>query len=188
MVMIPTMPKPDEAPQSDVQPQMAAEPPAETPVAAEPPSIQDVHAAASPIEPPRPPAMAPTPPGGATRVRRQRMSSGGRWALALVLTVLGGLSWVIVGLGLAGSIMSGNTLMVIVFAGLPALTCLAAAWLLRSWWGLGAAAVVYVAVTAVMWPLVGAATILSSEFALYVVVPAVVLSVIGTAIGMYRAR
>lgn len=144
-------------------------------------------AGASPAEPP--PAQAPTPPQGGTVVHRQRMPSGGRWVLSLGLTVLGGISWFLFGWGVAW----GSPLVAVVSAAVPALTCLVAGWLLRSWWGLVAAVVVYVAVSALMWVLIGGGgpggmAFLTIGFALYVVLAGVVMAAIGTAIGMYRAR
>lgn len=105
----------------------------------------------------------------------------GRWLLALGLTVVGGLSWFIFGWGLVG----GPSLLAVLASILPALTCLAAGWLLRSWWGAIAAAGVYVVVSAVMWVFIGAGGWMSVEFLLYAVLPAVVLASIGTAIAMY---
>ncbi len=119
----------------------------------------------------------------------ERKATTGQWLLGLGLTVLGGLAWFIAGFGIGG----GGIVAVLV-AIVPALMCLAAAWLLGSWWGFIASAAVYVAASAGMWILAavgeGAAGIafLSAEFALYVVLPAVVLAAIGTAIGMYRGR
>ena len=73
-------------------------------------------------------------------------------------------------------------------AALPAVMCLVAGWLLRSWWGLVASAVVYVAASAYMWFAFVTNFPLPVEFVWYVVLPAVVMSAIGTAIGKYRAR
>ncbi len=63
--------------------------------------------------------------------------------------------------------------------------------------GLLASAVVYVAVSALIWvlavkagslPVEVALYVALYEFALFVMLPAVVMSAIGTAIGMYKAR
>lgn len=119
----------------------------------------------------------------------ERRPTAGQWLLALGLTVLGGLAWFLAGFG-----MSSGGIVAILFAILPAVTCLVAGWLLGSWWGFIASAAVYVAATAGMWVLAavgeGAAgmAFLSAEFALYVVLPGVVLAAIGTALGLYRAR
>lgn len=113
--------------------------------------------------------------------------------LGLSLATLGGLSWFI----FCWSIVHGQPQVIILsavlLAFLPALTCLAAGWLVRSWWGLIAVPAVYVAISAVMWVLLvggGPAdlTFLTADFALYIVVPAVVMAAIGTLIGMFRAR
>lgn len=70
---------------------------------------------------------------------------------------------------------------------MPALTCLAAGWLLRSWVGLVVVSVVYVVAGAVMWVLSGGGD-LNGNYVLAIVLPGVALAAIGTAIGMYRAR
>ncbi len=105
------------------------------------------------------------------------------------MTVLGALSWFFFIWGVA----SGNTLIAILSAAVPAVTCLVAGWLLRSWWGLVAAALVYTVVSAPLWTLFGGGgpagmSFLTFAFALCIVLPAVVMAAIGTAIGMYRAR
>ncbi len=116
----------------------------------------------------------------------ERRPTARQWLLGLGLTVLGGLAWFIAGFGVAG----GGVLAVLV-AIVPALTCLAAGWLLGSWWGFIASAAVYVVASAGMWVLaVGGGpagmAFLTVGFILYVVVPGVVLAAIGTALGMYR--
>ena len=118
---------------------------------------------------------------------------GVRWALGLGLVVLGGLSWLIFCWSLVHGQPQKVVLSAFLLAFLPALTCLAAGSLLRSWSGLVVAPVVYVVVSALLWvPLVGGGpaglTFLTIDFALYVVVPAVIMSALGTAIGMYRDR
>lgn len=115
----------------------------------------------------------------------ERGPTGGQWFLALGLTLLGGLSWFIFGWGLVG----GLSLIAVLAAVLPAVTCLVAGWLLRSWWGAAAAAGVYVVVSALLWFLaivgMGDVQAWTVGFPLYVVLPAVVMAAIGTAIGMY---
>jgi hypothetical protein len=118
----------------------------------------------------------------------ERAPTRGQWLLSLGLSVVGGLAWFIAGFGVAA-----GGLVAVLFGILPALTCLVAGWLLRSWWGLVATAVVYIAVSAVMWVLaVGGGpdgmAFLTVTFALYVVLPGVALSAIGTAIGRDTAR
>lgn len=70
---------------------------------------------------------------------------------------------------------------------IPALTCLVAGWLLRSWIGFIVTSVVYVAASAVMWIMaVGGG--LNAEYVLAIVLPGVALAALGTAIGMYLTR
>lgn len=118
----------------------------------------------------------------------QGMPPSGRWALGLGLVVVGAcLVGVLVPFG------SGMDGLAILLAILFATMCLVAGWLVRSWWGLIAIPVVYVAIAALMRALfvvnappdVG---VLTGRFALSVVAPAVALSAVGTAIGRYRAR
>lgn len=71
-----------------------------------------------------------------------------------------------------------------------AATCLMAGWLLRSWWGLVAATVVYAGVAALMAYRfgnggVGLIPVLTAGFVFYIILPAVVMSAIGAAIGMF---
>lgn len=128
--------------------------------------------------PPVPPRYPPTAPP-------RRGPSAGRWALGLGLVIAGGLSWFIVGFGLvfAGS----NVALGVAVGALPALTCLAAGWLLRSWTGAVVTEVVYLAVSALMWVLAivgaGDTQAWTVAFPLYAALPAVVLGAIGTAIG-----
>jgi hypothetical protein len=101
------------------------------------------------------------------------------------------LAWWIYGfvLGAVGFSLSGgrdvfSILVSTLVAAVPALTCLVAGWLLRSWSGMIVAALVYVAASALMWMLAAVGDLVTAEFALYVVLPAVVLSAIGTFIGI----
>ncbi len=132
-----------------------------------------------------PSAAPPIPPRHPLTARRRQMPPGGRWALGIGLVVLGAFSWYVLGFGVA---YAPNMFYAMLVAALPAVTCLVAGWLLRSWWGLVAAAVVYVAVGVPIWVLFVSNFPLPVEFVWYVVLPAVVMSAIGTAIGMYRAR
>ena len=124
--------------------------------------------------------------------RRRGMPPAGRWALGLGLVVIGGLSWFIVGWGLVFAVNQGLTLTGILasvlVAVVPAVTCLVAGWLMRSWWGMVAAIVVYAAVSALLWMLaiVGAGDTQAwlVVFPLYVVLPGVVMAAIGAIIGM----
>lgn len=91
--------------------------------------------------------------------------------------------------GDAMSILTGS-----IYAVVLATTCLLAGWLLRSWRGGVLAPVVYVGATFLTSQIFsggfggGYATLWARGFALYIVLPAVVMSAIGTAIGMLRAR
>ncbi len=86
----------------------------------------------------------------------------------------------------------GFTVSMVLYAVVLSATCLLAAWLLRSWWGLGVAPVVYVGMAALasMLPWFGGGvtdwTGWIGGFLLYIVLPAVVMAAIGTAIGMFR--
>ncbi len=105
-----------------------------------------------------------------------------QWVPAISLVFGGGL---LVGLFPLGGGLNPFALIPILFA--P--TCLAASWLLRSWWGIIAPPVVYVAFAALTLLLLrGMESFNALDFALYIVLPAVVMSVIGTVIGMSRAR
>lgn len=154
--------------------------PVETPT---PPAAVPAAQAVAPAEiqtatPPTPPCYPPA--------AQQRGPSGWRWALAIGLVIIGGLSWFIVGWGIVFA--WSNVALGIAVGALPALTCLAAGWLLRTWWGLVATVVVYLAVSARLWVLaivgVGDTQAWAVGFPLYAALPAVVLGVIGTAIGM----
>jgi hypothetical protein len=139
---------------------------------------------ASPPTPPRYPPVAPP----------RRGPSAGRWTWSIGLVVIGGLAWWIYGfvLGAVGFSLSGgrdvfSILVSTLVAAVPALTCLVAGWLLHSWPGMIVAALVYVAASALMWMLAAVGDLVTAEFALYVVLPAVVLSAIGTIIGRATA-
>lgn len=167
----------------------------------EEPPILASGAQVTPQEPPQVsrPAVPPAPPGGPYTARR-RGPSGGSWAWGIALVVFGGLAWWLYGFAVAAvgfDINGGKDFATMALATLvaavPALPCLLAGWLLRSWLGMVAAAVVYIAVSAVMWVLAigggpSGMTFWTVGFALAVVLPAVVLAAIGTAIGMYRTR
>ena len=78
--------------------------------------------------------------------------------------------------------------MSILVGALPALACLAAGWLLRSWPGMLVTVAAYLAVSAVMWILMaivnaGDAQAWLVSFPLFAALPAVVMGVIGVAIG-----
>ena len=102
-----------------------------------------------------------------------------RWALGIGLPLLGALSWVIWGFAVAAW---GPLVGVI-----PALTCLVAAWLLRSWTGLLVASVVYIGAGAVMWILAVSGS-LNIEYVWAIALPGVVLAALGAAISLYHAR
>lgn len=79
----------------------------------------------------------------------------------------------------------------ILFASVLAGTCLLAGWLLHSWWGLVVAPVVYVGVAVLTSQLFGGVynwSIWLVGFALYIVLPAVGMSAIGTIIGMHSVE
>lgn len=132
-------------------------------------------------------AAAPPTPSRPLVARRRQKPSGGRWALGIGLAVLGALSWFVFGFLLVQAGLL-SLLAVLVGTGI-ALTCLVAGWLLRSWQGLVAVLVVYLAVGALGWTLFGiGSSFVTVEFVLDMVLPAAVMSAIGTAIGMARAR
>jgi hypothetical protein len=74
----------------------------------------------------------------------------------------------------------------ILYAIVIAATCLLAGWLLRSWWGCVVVSIAYLCGFALAILPSGVSTVVG--FVLYIVLPAVVMSVIGTVIGMQRAR
>lgn len=113
--------------------------------------------------------------------------SGGRWALSLSLPILGGLSWFLFG----WSVAWGNALIATLASIAPAVTCLVAGWLLRSWWGLVATVAVYMAVSALIWGLFvvgpGDLQAWALTFPLHVALPGLVMAAIGTIAGRYSA-
>ena len=138
---------------------------------------------------PAPTSAPPTPPNYPSAAYRR--PSRGRWAWSIGLVVLGGLAWWIygfvlssVGFSLGGGRDVFSILVSTLVAAVPALTCLVAGWLLRSWTGMIVAALVYMAASALMWMLAAVGDLATAEFALYIVMPAVVLGAIGAAIGM----
>ncbi len=80
----------------------------------------------------------------------------------------------------------------ILYAIVLASTCLLAGWLLRSWWGLVVASLVYAGGAALVSLTFGGGTgdwpIWAVGFLLYIILPAIVMSAIGTAIGMHKTR
>jgi len=141
-----------------------------------------------------PSASPPTPTRYPPAAPPRRGPSAGRWAWSIGLVVIGGLAWWIYGfvLGAVGFSLSGgrdvfSILVSTLVAAVPALTCLVAGWLVRSWSGMIVAALVYVAASVLMWMLAAVGDLVTAEFALYVVLPAVVLSPIGTFIGIAAA-
>ncbi len=80
----------------------------------------------------------------------------------------------------------------IAFAIALSLTCLLAGWLLRSWLGFLIAVIVYVAAASLILTTSsgGDSTLLfaSPGVWLYIVLPAAVMSAVGTLLGMWRAR
>lgn len=122
----------------------------------------------------------------------------GRWVAAVSLVIAGGfLAARPIGVAFMGepeeeawSIIS-RMLVGILFASVLAGTCLLASWLLRSWWGLALGTVVYVGVAALTSQLFGGVYNWSTwvvGFVIYIVLPAVGMSAIGTIIGMYSAE
>ena len=102
-----------------------------------------------------------------------------RWAVGIGLPILGALSLVIWGFAIA----AWGPLAGIV----PALTCLVAGWLLRSWLGFAVISVVYVVAGGIMWILAGGGS-LSLDYGLAIVLPGVALAALGTILGMYLIR
>lgn len=118
-----------------------------------------------------------------------------RWVAALALVIAGGLlaSDGPIGLAYAGSLIGDvmiNITGILLAIGVGA-TCLLAGWLWRSWWGFLMAPIVYVGVAAlVSQPYAGWgnwAAWWTMGVVEYIIAPAVVMSAIGTIIGMYRA-
>ncbi len=77
------------------------------------------------------------------------------------------------------------------FAVMIAVTCLLAGWLLRSWWGCVVVSIVYIGGAALgLLPYIGFSFLstLVVGSVLFIVLPAVAMSIIGTVIGKQRAR
>ena len=102
-----------------------------------------------------------------------------RWAVGIGLPILGALVLVIWGF----AIVAWGPLAGIV----PALTCLVAGWLLRSWLGFAVTSVVYVVAGGGMWILAGGGG-LNAEYVWAIVLPGVALAALGTVLGMYLSR
>lgn len=120
----------------------------------------------------------------------EREKQVGRWVAAIAPLIAAG--WLAPNVayiqGDAVSILTGS-----IYAVVLAAPCLLAGWLLRSWWGFALAPVVYAGVAAIWLQMQSGAGLaglsgLPSGFFIYILLPAVVMSAIGTAIGMYRAR
>jgi len=80
-----------------------------------------------------------------------------------------------------------STLTGIFYAFVLAATCALASWLLRSSWGFVVAPAVYVCIAATTMCLVGGmsgSSVFTVGFALYIVLPAMAMSAVGTAIGI----
>jgi hypothetical protein len=108
----------------------------------------------------------------------------GRWIAAIAPLVAAG------GLAPNFAYIQGDTMSILtgsIYAVVLAATCLLAGWLLRSWWGFVLAPVVYAGVTAFAMMMQGGGGF-PVGFYLYILLPAVLMSAIGTAIGMARAR
>ena len=122
-----------------------------------------------------------------------RKASVSRWISALSLAIAGGFLTQPLG-NMPGPIMHAGTVLDyipgILFAIVFAMTCLLAGWLLRSWWGCVVVSIVYVGGAALPILLFTPFSLsnLIVGFVLYIVLPAVVMSVIGTVIGMQSAR
>lgn len=120
-----------------------------------------------------------------------RQASVSRWIAALSPVIGAGFLARIVPGMLSTQATQGDVSVVlfgIPYAVLLAATCLLAGWLLRSWVGFVAAPLVYVGIAILPYQqLFGSGSGWTGEFALYIVLPAVVMSAIGTAIGMYTA-
>lgn len=127
---------------------------------------------------------------GRSDARKGKEANASLWIVAIGLMIATGYLAGITGVAYTG----GSTAFRVIFGILNALalasTCLLSGWLLRSWQGLVVIPLVYAGVAALIVYRfghggVGLMPVLTAGFALYVVLPAVVMSAIGTAIGMY---
>ncbi len=134
---------------------------------------------------------------GQTHALTPRATNISRWIAAIFPIVAAGVLATQIGnlpgmLGMQPTTGGAFELMPgIAYAVALSLTCLLAAWLLRSWLGFLVTVVAYVAATALILVLLnggGTLMFVSLGFVLYILVPAVVMSAVGTLIGMLRAR
>jgi len=123
-----------------------------------------------------------------------REASVSRWISALSLAITGGFVTLLFNSNIPGLITQTGSVLeyltVILFAFVFAVTCLLAGWLLRSWWGCVVVSIAYVCGSALL--IMNFArvsfSIMVVWFVLYSILPAVVMSVIGTVIGKHRDR
>ena len=132
--------------------------------------------------------------GGMPPVPPHSLSTGagrvGRWVAVLVPPLVAGL------LAAGSATIEGpvsRNIGGLSAAILLAVPCFMAGWLLRSWWGAVAAPVIYSATATGVAGLMasvggGGGTISAFAVVIYIVLPAVVMSAIGTAIGVFRAN
>ncbi len=108
------------------------------------------------------------------------------WVPAIGLAVVSGYFAGLLGFGGLGDFVLPNGL-VLLSPMLISLACLLSSWLLRSWWGLVAVPAVYVACAALTngYLMTGQPGLDFGLFSIFIVLPAVAMSAIGTAIGMY---
>lgn len=115
------------------------------------------------------------------------------WIVAIGPALVGAF---LAGIAYGVGITSGDVLRILLLIAL-ALTCLVGAWVARSWVGFIVVPLAYLVnatLVVMIWSAMGAAGpgsnlfqgIVQIEYVLYLVLPAVVMSAIGTAIGMYR--
>lgn len=115
------------------------------------------------------------------------------WIVAIGMMIAAGYLAGITGVAYTGGSTVFRVLFGILNAIVIAAVCLLAGWLLRSWQGFVATPLVYAGVAALMAFRfgnggVGLLPVLTGGFVLYIVLPAVVMSAIGTASGMLRVR
>ncbi len=108
------------------------------------------------------------------------------WIPAIGLAVVSGYFAGLLGFGGLQDFVLPNGL-VLLSPMLISLACLLSSWLLRSWWGLIAVPAAYVAFAALTngYFMTGQLGLDFGLFGIFIVLPAVVMSIIGTAIGMY---